>query len=105
MPPELSAALSVLALGVVALLTVVVKRELKRNSKALPEASAAVTATGSHITIAAMVGEQVELRTKPIAERLGRIEHNQQTHNERLSEMGERLADVEARLDERTRAP
>lgn len=107
MPPELSAALSVLALGVVALLTVVVKRALKNNkTKTLPPpepAPSAVTATGSHVTIGAMIGEQLEIHNRPLVQRLERIEQGQQTHNERLGEMGERLAGVEARLDERTR--
>lgn len=104
MPPELTAALSILALGVTTLLTVVVKRALKQGGKTLPPAASnAVTDTGSHTTIEAMFGEQVEIHTKPLAQRLERIERNQETHNERLGAMGERMAGVEARLDERTR--
>lgn len=111
MPPELSAALSAVALAVAIFLGYLVKRMIK-NGKSVPPPPRAplssssgidVADTGQHQSIVALMSDQVAIHTQPIAQRLDKIETNQQTQSKSIGKLGERIAGVEATLIERAR--
>ncbi len=104
MSPELSAAISVLALAVAGVLAVVIKRVAVKNgnSKPPPAAPPAPAAdSGSYLTIPALIGEQLSIHLHPVSQRLDRIESGQKDQTTEIGALAQRVAGVEARLDER----
>lgn len=105
-PDPLTAALTAAVAAAAVLIAVVAKRAAKNGTSkppppVLPPAPAPAADSGSYLSIPALIGEQLQIHIQPVSQRLDRIEDGQKDQTAAVGALAQRVAGVEARLDER----